>query len=433
MTRVKKLMQKGRVIFSPDNDNDDSMIAVNGQRGRHSDGGGLYFVVGSKGECRWAFIYKSRTRKLASGLPAPVEMGIGGAPDGSDKPAVSLADARRRAAELRAVLVNGKDPKTERDAGRAAVAPASAPAMTAIARPSPDGQLNITFGEFADRYFEENRKGWKNVKHIAQWKRSLTEEAAPLRPIMVRDIDTPHILDLLRPIIATKYETGRRLQERINRVLGAATVQGYRDNTPSPARWVGHLSESLPRKAANAKKGHAALPYAEAPSFMRDLRKRNSLSAFALQWTICTVARTTEATHGKWTEIDFANKLWIVPPERMKGNREHRVPLTDAMMTLLGEVRKFSHGDYIFAHGNVPLSNMAMAELLKGMRPGVTVHGMRSTFSDWGNETTDHSDKVIDFCLAHINGDKAEAAYRRGTSLAKRRKVLEDWEKYLAG
>lgn len=305
MTQLKKLIQKGRVVFSPDNENDDSMIAVNGQRGRHSDGGGLYFVVGSKGECRWAFLYKSRTEKLVSGLPKPIELGLGGAPDGSDKPAVSLADARRRAAELRALLVNRKDPKTERGAGRAAIAPA--PAMKAIAPPpAPDGQLNITFGEFADRYFEEHRKGWKNFKHIAQWKRSLTDEAALLRPMLIRDIDTSHVLNLLQPIIATKYETGRRLQERINRVLGAATVQGYRDNTPSPARWVGHLNESLPRRAATKKKGHPALPYAEAPSFMLSLRTRNSLSAFALQWTICTAARTSETTQAEWTEIDFA-------------------------------------------------------------------------------------------------------------------------------
>ena len=97
------------------------------------------------------------------------------------------------------------------------------------------------------------------------------------------DIDTPDILALLTPIFATKYESGRRLQERINRVMESATVQKLRDNTPSSARWKGNLAATLPRKAAGEKKGHAALPFAEAPLFMQDLHKRNSVSALALR------------------------------------------------------------------------------------------------------------------------------------------------------
>lgn len=434
---TNKLVQSGKAIFGPDPANRKSLIDLTGRRGRHSDGGGLYFVVGHKGEHRWAFLYKSRTRKLASGLPAPVEMGIGGAPDGTGRDAVSLANARKRAKDHRAILHEGKDPLETRRTAKAVPVVIAAP-IVAVAPERPADQKNITFGEFADQYFEEKKVGWKNPKHVAQWKRDLQVICEPLRPKMVRDIDTSDVLKLVRPIFEDTPETGKRLQERINRVIGAATVEGYRDNIPSPARWAGHLSESSLRvRKASDVRNHPALPYAEMPIFMGELRQRNSLSALALRFTIGTCARTNEIIGAMWKEIDFDSKTWTIPGARMKGGRDHKVPLTDSMVALLKDVKRISHGDYIFAIGHsAPLSNQAMSELLKGMRePGIaTVHGFRSSFRDWaGDEEADIDPTIAEFCLAHVIGDKAEKAYRRGTAFNKRRKALEAWEKYLAG
>lgn len=432
---MNKLVQNGKAIFGPDPINRKSLIDLTGRRGRHSDGGGLYFVVGHKGEHRWAFLYKSRTKKLQkSGLPKPIEMGIGGAPDGTGRDAVSLANARKRAKDHRAILHQGKDPLEE----KRNAAPVVAPVAINASAPASADQKNITFGDFADQYFAEKKGGWKNAKHIAQWKRDLEEICEPLRPKMIRDIDTPDVLALVRPIFEKTPETGKRLQERINRVIGAATVEGYRDNIPSPARWAGHLSEtSLRTRKASEVRNHPALPYAEMPIFMGELRQRNSLSALALRFTIGTCARTSEVIGAKWNEIDSDSKTWTIPGVRMKGGREHKIPLTDSMVALLEDVKRISHGDYIFAIGHsAPLSNMAMAELLKGMRePGVaTVHGFRSSFRDWaGDEEADIDPSIAEFCLAHVIGDKAEKAYRRGTAFNKRRKALEAWEKFITG
>lgn len=425
----------------------DGVYKVPEKRARYADGGGLYFMVGASGERKWTFRYKSRSERLKSGDPKPVEMGLGRAPTPGDAvktlkgivrecyPGVSLADARKAAAECRALLVQRLDPLTERRRNALTQAPLPMVASPSIAAERPAGERNITFGEFADRYFETMVAGkFKNPKHVEQWKRSLTELAEPIRPLIVREIDTPHVLALLRPIFERTHETGKRVQERIAKVLQAATVEKYRVG-PNPADWLGNLKSALPTRPESDVKNHEAIPFAQMPAFMVRLRERDSLSALALQWTIGTVARTSETIGARWTEIDFEERLWTVPADRMKKNREHRVPLTDSMMDLLAKLKAISGaGEFMFALDDKPLSNMAMAELLKGMRgKGPTVHGMRSSFSDWGNETTDFDPMVIDFCLAHINSDKTERAYRRGDALAKRRTVLTAWDSYLAG
>lgn len=432
-----KLIQNGRTIYGPAEANPDGLTALTGKRGRHSDGANLYYVVGFKGEHRWAFYYKHRSRKLASGLPAPVEMGVGSAPDGSERDCVSLASARRRAAEHRATLQKGLDPLEEKRKAKgdlAPVVPAAAPVIVA----ADPAENNIDFGTYADQYFDQVKGSWKGKIHARQWLRSLTVEAAALRAMRIRDIETAHVLNVLRPIFEKTPETGKRLQSRIHAVLSSATVDKYRSDTPNPARWKGHLDRTtLPKRKTRDVRNHPALPYTEMPVFMGELRQRNSLSALALQFTIGTLGRTSEIIKAEWREIDFDAKLWIVPPIRMKGSKEHRVPLTDSMLALLADVRKISHGDYIFAVGQGrPLSNQAMSELLKGMHPPsvATVHGFRSSFRDWaGDESADIDPTIAEFCLAHVIGDKAEKAYRRGTALTKRRKALDEWDKFIFG
>jgi integrase len=173
---------------------------------------------------------------------------------------------------------------------------------------------------------------------------------------------------------------------------------------------------------------HAALPYADLPAFMAELRERDSISARALEWTILTCVRTSEATGGRWLEID--RDVWCIPGKRMKGRREHRVPLSKRALELLASIPR--EGDFLFpgARLGAPLSNMAMLELVRDMRPGATVHGFRSSFRDWAADKTNYPNHVVEMALAHAVGDKVEAAYRRGDLFDKRRRLMTDWASY---
>src|SRR5262249_37384076 len=211
----------------------------------------------------------------------------------------------------------------------------------------------------------------------------------------------------------TRTETAKRLRGRIERVLSWAKGRGLR-NGENPARWAGHLDEMLasPSKIA-AVRHHPALPYAENPAFMAELRGLDSLSAKALEFTILTATRTGEVIGATWDEIDFAAKTWAIPASRMKAGKEHKVPLSERAIAVLRSVPR--HGRRIF-----PLSNMAMLQLMRGLRPGYVPHGFRSCFMDWCHETTNYPKVVIDMALAHKVGNKVEAAYRRGDLFTKR-------------
>ena len=223
-----------------------------------------------------------------------------------------------------------------------------------------------------------------------------------------------------RPACAAEFE----------RVLAWATVAEYRSGD-NPARWTGHLKELLPAKTkVAAVEHHNALPYRDLPDFMRQLRAKDSASARALEFTILCAARTGEVIGAKWSEVDLDANLWTIPAERMKAGKEHRVPLSDRALIMLEALPR--DGDYVFlgAARDRPLSNMAMLELVRGMREGLTVHGFRSTFRDWAAEQTAYPHELCEIALAHTVGNKVEAAYRRGDMMEKRRRLMADWAEY---
>ena len=255
-----------------------------------------------------------------------------------------------------------------------------------------------------------------------------------LGALSVADIDTGLVLKVIEPIWSTKTETASRLRRRIETILDWATVRGYRSGD-NPARWAGHLREVLPPPDKTRQvKHHAALPFAELPAFMSELAKREGVAARALEFTILTAARTGETIGATWNEIDFKNKTWTVPADRMKGRKEHVVPLSVPAIEILRGLPR--EADFVFIGGqrNNGLSNMAMAAVLKRMgRSDVTVHGMRSVFSDWAHERTAHVGNVIEMALAHSIPSATEAAYRRGTLFAKRTRLMNDWARYCYG
>jgi integrase len=382
--------------------------------GRHADGGNLYLVIRPDGSRRYVFLYHDRQ------TGRPREMGLGPAA-GPKKAGVTLQEARRKAEAARMSLYAGSDPIADRRKQIAAALASTA-----------------TFGQVADEVFAAISPGFKNEKHRDQWKSSLAIHAAPLWSVLVKDIGTDEILKVLRPIWQTRHDTAVRVRGRIEHVLDAAKVRNLRTGD-NPARWRGHLDKLLSKKAA-ADKGHfAALPYADMATFMRDLRARESVSGFALEFLILTAARTNETIGARWSEIDLGKKLWTIPGKRMKSGFEHRVPLTDRAVEILKRMKPagidLNSIAYVFPgrRSGAPLSNMAMLQLLRDLRDkGFTVHGFRSTFKDWAAETTNHANIVSEMALAHAIGDKTEKAYRRGDLFQKRRKLMDDWTRFLS-
>lgn len=370
--------------------------------GRHSDGGGLYLNVTETGARSWLFMWKVAGRRR--------EMGLGSARD------VPLARARELAAECRLTVASGRDPLQARAEARV------------FERVTP------TFGECADEFVAAKQSEWRNEKHRAQWTMTLTTYAAPLRKLRVDAIDTEAVLSVLTPIWNAKPETASRFRGRIEQVLDAAKAKGFRTGE-NPARWRGHLDKLLAKRQRLTRGHHAALPYADLPAFLGRLRERQagSVSALALEFLILTAARSGEVLGMRWDEIDTAAKVWTVPAARMKAAREHRVPLSARALAVLTEAEKTRTGEFVFPGSGAgrPLSNMAMEMVLRRMGlDNVTVHGFRSAFRDWAGNETHFAREIAEAALAHVIGDAAERAYRRGDALEKRRALMDAWTNY---
>ena len=369
--------------------------------GRYADGGGLYLVVGQGQSRKWVFRFKWHGRL--------VDMGLGAAAS------VTLAKARERASDARKLLADGINPLEAKRAD----------------------QTVPTFGEMADRLVSDLGPQWRNEKHRAQWKTTLENDAAKLRPIPVDKVETADVLAVLKTIWATKPETASRLRGRIERVLDAAKAKGFRSGE-NPARWRGHLDHLLPKRQKLTRGHHAALPFEKVPGFITELRAREAVAGMALEFAIYTAARSGEVRDATWGEIDLAAKVWTVPADRMKAGRDHRVPLSARAVEILEKARDLSSGepDAVVFPGiksGSSLSDAAFDRLLKrmGFTSGeLTPHGFRSSFRDWAGEASTFPRELAEAALAHVVGDATERAYRRGDALEKRRKMMDAWARF---
>lgn len=368
--------------------------------GLHSDGGGLYLNVKKSGARSWLFIYQWRGKRREKGL-GPLHV-------------VSLDDARAKRDAARKLLADGKDPLEPQ-------------------RP----EVSETFGEVATSLIADLEVGWRNPKHRQQWRNTLETYCAPIWERAVDTIETADLVDILRPIWSEKPETASRLRARIERVLDAAKVRGFRTGE-NPARWRGHLQLILPgRTRGTGVRHHPAMPSDQVPDFVKGLKVRVSTAARALEFLIHTAARTNEVLGMHWREVDFEAGLWTVPAERMKMKREHVIPLTEPALIVLRAMAVFgSDADApVFPSRNgKPLSNMSMEMLLRRMGcDDYTVHGFRSSFRDWAGDHTKFPREIAEAALAHLIGNAVERAYRRGTALAKRRELMEAWSAFVSG
>ncbi|SIO51162.1 Integrase [Bradyrhizobium erythrophlei] len=380
--------------------------------GLYADGGGLYMQVSLQGTKAWIFRYARAKR--------PRKMGLGPVSTKPDDKRITLADARQKAAAARSLLIDGVDPIEARNAKRAQAALEDAHA--------------VTFKHCADEYLKDNEASWKNEVHRRQWASTLKTYVHPvIGHLPVAGVDTGLVLKILRPIWNAKPETANRVRGRIETILDWAKTHTYRQGD-NPARWKGHLDNVLPKRSKVKRvRHHPALPYVDVPEFVAELRDIEGITARALEFTILTAGRTGAVIGATLPEIDLEAKVWTVPPERagtkIDGDEPRRVPLSARAIEILKALPRQEGNPHVFigAKSGKALSNMAMLEMMREMRPGFVPHGFRSTFKDWCSETTNYPNEVSEAALWHVVADKVEAAYRRGDLFEKRCALMADW------
>jgi integrase len=397
------------------------------------DGGCLYAQItrGEDGNIRRSGIFRFQLSK-----DHPVrDMGLGSFGDSLAEVADNLAEMRERARKYRRLVKEGKDPIRERDAERSRNLAAS----TAV----------MTFDQAAATYIAQHRHSWGNASHAAQWPATIKQYVSPIIGKMdVNDIDTPHILKVLTPIWH-KLASAKKIRGRIESILGAATVAGYRKDAnghdkSNPARWRQHLQTSLaaPGKVRKVKP-QPALPYVEMPEFVSDLRKRQGIVPLALEFTILTAPRLSDALNAKWTHINRAERRWDIP-HFSKTGLPFRVPLSDAAMAVLDKVEKITRdiggavgaSEFLFPNdvSGARLTRNALLALIKRMgRKGVmSVHGCRASFRTWCQERSNAPWELAELSLGHKVGDAVSRAYARSDGYQKRIAIMQQWANFLA-
>ena len=366
--------------------------------GRHSDGGGLFLVVGDNGSASWLVRMQKSGRRRDFGLGS------------LDK--VSLSDARKARDVVRGQFEAGLDPVVERKKA--------------------DGVP--TFRVAAATVHKAQRKAWSDGKHQSQWINTLTTYAFPvIGDLPVNKIDQRAILDVLLPIWIEKNETARRVRQRIGAVLDWAFVKGYRE-TEAPMR---ALTKGLPRVTA-ARGHHEAMAYADVAGFMARLRAgEDTMGRLALEALVLTAARSGEVRGATWDEVDLEAGLLSIPAARMKRKKPHVIPLPPAVVAVFKRALALQTGDETMVFPGLvrgkSISDATMAKVLKVMGETAKPHGFRSSFKDWAGEVAGFPNELSEAALAHAIPNKAEAAYRRGDMLERRRVMMAAWADYCDG
>lgn len=366
---------------------------------------GLHLQVGKSGSRSWILRVIVGDRRRDIGLGA--------------YPAITLADAHRKAREAKEQIANGVDPVERARAAASALRAAQAKAMT--------------FKDAALACIAAKEGGWRNAKHAAQWRTTLETYTYPkLGSMLVQHIERAHVLEVLEPIWRTKSETASRVRSRIEIVLDYAAQKLDLQSFLNPARYRNNLDKVLPKKAQRKPKHHAAVKIDDAPGFFQALNKMQGIAPRALELVALTATRTSEVLGAKWSEIDIDAARWSIPAERMKANVPHVVPLSKAAVAVLRAVPRIDDSEYVFpsADGG-SLSINALRAVMQRMGLKEVPHGLRSTFRDWAAERSHASHEVAEMALAHAIPDKTVSAYLRSDLFTKRAVLMQTWADFL--
>jgi integrase len=359
--------------------------------GKHGDGDGLQLVITAPERGKWVLRYQVEYKSR--------EMGLGAFP------LISITAARAAALDARRLVHSGVDPL-------------DAKMKEKIKIP--------TFGAFAASVVEAQTEG-TSAGHARQFGNSLAIYAAALANKPVNAITTEHVLAVLAPIWHEKAETARRVRNRIERVLDAAKAKGLRTGD-NPAALRGNLAHLLGKQQKRGDVHHEAMAYSAVPAFVAKLRERGDTRAMGLEFIILNAVRLSEAIEATWSEFDLDARLWLVPKERMKAGREHRVPLTERACQILAAMQGERRGERVF---NVSIRTIG--NLVRDMDPTATIHGFRSSFRDWAGDVAHAPREIAEEALAHAVGNQTERAYRRGDALDQRRKLMDAWASHVEG
>lgn len=370
----------------------------NAKPGRHADGRGLYLMVRDSGSRSWVLRAQVNGKRQDLGLGSAAKL--------------SLSKARIKAEETRLRLLRGE------------VTTAPAPATASVP----------TFAEASTQCHDAIKAGWANKRHSDSWLTSLQTHVFPaLGETQVDHVNSTMVRDALAPIWLKIPETARRILQRIGTVLDYAHLQGW---CPHEAA-LRSVPKGLPRQPA--REDHfVAMAYDDVPALLQQLANPPTTAGRdSLLFTILTAVRSGETRLAVWPEFDLQNGLWSIPAARMKMKKPHVVPLAPAAVEVLQRrwpLRESDDGLVFSTHGTKPLSDMTMTKVLRDLKyPQITVHGFRSSFTDWAAETTDFPKEVVDKALAHKLPDRVEAAYRRTDFLNRRRELMAQWAAFTLG
>lgn len=369
--------------------------------GRHADGRGLYLLVRDSGSRSWVLRTQVDGKRQDFGLGSTSRL--------------SLAQARTKASELRDQVKRGEPVRA---------------AASLVAAPAP---ATPTFAEAARVCHAAIKGGWVNKRHSDSWLSSLEKHVFPaIGSVAVDDVTGANVRDALAPIWLTIPETARRILQRIGTVLDYAHIESWLPQETS----LRSVPKGLPRQPVE-ENHFVAMPYPDVPAFARQLASLPPTAGRdALLFTILTAVRSGETRLAVWPEIDFDAGVWSIPAARMKMKRPHLVPLSEAAVTILKRrhpLRAADKGLVFSSHGTKPISDMTMTKVLRDLgHERTTVHGFRSSFTDWAAERTRVPKEIVDKALAHKLTDRVEAAYRRTDFLDRRRKLMNAWARYVS-
>jgi integrase len=374
-----------------------SVEVRNAKPGRHADGGGLYLLVRPTGARSWLLRTQNAGKRR--------DLGLG------PFPAVSLAQARAKAIDFKSRILNGED------------TPKARPVQT----------NSTTFEEAARACHNALKAGWRNKHHRLSWLASLENHIFEhIGSVPVDEVSPAMVRDALAPIWLSIPETARRILQRITTVIDYAHILGWCAHEAS----LRTVPKGLPRQPFD-ERHYEAMDYSLVPGLVRELQDSPATAGRdALMFTIYNAVRSGETRLARWSEIDWKSGSWTIPAARMKMRKQHLVPLSSAALGVLERRRLLSEGDdaLIFSSwGDRPLSQMTLTKVLRDRgQKTITVHGFRSSFTDWAAECTDFRKEVVDKALAHKLPDRVEAAYRRTDFFARRRDLMDAWGQYLS-
>ena len=365
--------------------------------GFYGDGQGLYLKVDTTGARRWV------QRIVVSGKRRDIGLGSANL--------VTLAEAREKALEQRKLARAGGDPIAAKRRSMAL----------------------LSFEEAAKKVHDLSKPTWRNAKHGKQWLSTLEKFVFPVFGVKRIDaITSADVMASLAPIWNSHPETARRVKQRIGTVLKWAMAQGWRTDNPAEI-----VATGLPKHDRSLTKHRKALPYEQVGAAIVRVRESDAsaVTKLAFEFLVLTATRSGETRGARWSEIDLDKAEWTIPANRMKAKKAHRVPLSPRCLEILKEAERFKIADdgLVFPGVNPakPLSDMTLSKLIKELGIAAVPHGFRSSFRDWAGEQTNHPREVVEFALAHVIKDKAEAAYARSDLFGKRRILMQDWSSYV--